>query len=104
MGFCACRVFPPVGKPSAPVGVDGTKVLEKIEIPELPVNESYMHPETIDLSTRSGTQTRQQAPIPGPTWFAISLAECIEMVTGTCPLYGHDEDVEVSDDKEEEIN
>jgi hypothetical protein len=34
-----------------PVGVNGTKVLERIELPELPVDEAFMYSETIDLPT-----------------------------------------------------
>jgi hypothetical protein len=86
------------------VGVNGTRVLERIEVPELPVDEAFMYPETIDLPTRPGIPTRRRAPVPGPTSFAVSLAAYIEKVIGTCPLYGHDDDAEVSDDEEDEID
>jgi hypothetical protein len=32
--------------------VDGTNVLERIKVPELPVDEAFTHPETINLPTR----------------------------------------------------
>jgi hypothetical protein len=35
-----------------PVGVNGTRVLERIEVPEFPVDEAFMYPETINLPTR----------------------------------------------------
>jgi hypothetical protein len=63
-----------------------------------------MYPETIDLPTRPEIPTRRRAPVPGPTSFAVSLAGCIKKVTGTCPLCGHDDDAEVSDNEEDEIN
>jgi hypothetical protein len=63
-----------------------------------------MYPETIDLPTRPGIPTRRRAPVPGPTSFAVSLAACIEKVTGTCPLCGHDDDAEVKDDEENEVH
>jgi hypothetical protein len=42
-----------------PVGVNGTRVLERIQVPELPVDEAFMYPETIDLPTRPGIPTRR---------------------------------------------
>jgi hypothetical protein len=86
------------------VGVVGTKVLERIEVPEPPIDEAFMHPEAIDLPTRPGMQMCQRAPIPGPTPFTINLAAYIEKITEACPLCGHDEDAEVSDNEEEEID
>jgi hypothetical protein len=62
-----------------PVRVDETKVLEKSEVLEFPVDDAARHPETIDLPTRPGTQTRRRAPTPGPTSFATSLAASIRM-------------------------
>jgi hypothetical protein len=40
-----------------PVGVNGTRVLGRIEVPELPADERFMYPETIDLPTRPGIPT-----------------------------------------------
>jgi hypothetical protein len=87
-----------------PVGVNGTRVLERIEVLELPVDEAFMYPEIIDLPTRPEISTCRQAPVPGPTSFAVSRAACTEKVTGTCPLCGHDDDAGVSDDEEDEID
>jgi hypothetical protein len=87
-----------------PVKINGTKVLERIEVPELPVDEAFMYPETIDLPALPGIPTRRRAPVPGPTSFAVSRAAYIRKVTGTCPLCGHDDDTEVSDDEEDEID
>jgi hypothetical protein len=86
------------------VGVNGTRILERIEVPELPVDEAFMYPETINLSTQPGIPTRRRAPVPGPTSFAVILAAYIEKVTGTFPLCGHDDDAEVSDDEEDQID
>jgi hypothetical protein len=66
-----------------PVGVNRTRVLERIEVSELPVGEAFMYPETINLPTRPGILTRRRAPVPGLTSFAVSLAAYIEKVTGT---------------------
>jgi hypothetical protein len=87
-----------------PVGVNRTRVLERIEVPELPVDEAFMYPEIINLPTRPGIPTRRRGPVPGPTSFAVSLAAYIEKVPGTCPLCGHDNDTELSDDEEDEID
>jgi hypothetical protein len=87
-----------------PVGVNETRPLERIEFPELPVDEAFMYPETIDLPTRPGIPTRRRDPVSRLTSFAVSLAAYIEKVTGTYPLYGHDNDAEVSDDEEDEID
>jgi hypothetical protein len=86
-----------------PVGVNGTSVLERIEVPELPVDEAFIYLETIDLPTRPGIPTRRRAPVPGPTSFAVSLAAYIEKVTRTYPLCGRDDDGEANDDEEDEI-
>jgi hypothetical protein len=87
-----------------PVGVNGTRVLERIKVPELPVDESFMYPETIDLATRPGIPTRRRAPVPGPTSLVASLATYTEKVTRSCPLCGHDDDAEVSNGEEDEID
>jgi hypothetical protein len=63
-----------------PVGVNGTRSLERIEVPELPVDGAFMYPGTIDLPTRPGIPTHRGAPVPGPTSFAVSLAAYIEKV------------------------
>jgi hypothetical protein len=55
------------------VGVNGTRVLERIEAPELPVDESFMSPETVDRPTRPGIPTRRRAPVPGPTSRSVLL-------------------------------
>jgi hypothetical protein len=99
--LCACRLLPEARELS---GVNGTRLLERIEVPELSVDETFMCLETIDLPTRPGIPTPQQAPVPRPTSFAVSLAAYIEKITGTCPLCGHDYDAEVSDDEEDEID
>jgi hypothetical protein len=39
------------------VGANRTRVLERIEVPELPVDEAFMCPETIDLPIRPGIPT-----------------------------------------------
>jgi hypothetical protein len=57
-----------------------------------------MYRETLNLPTRPGIPTRR------PTSFAVNLAACIEKVTGTCHLCGHDDDAEVSDDEEDEVD
>jgi hypothetical protein len=64
-----------------PVGVNWMRVLERIEVPELPVDEAFMYPETIDLPIRPGIPARRRATVPGPTSFAVSLAAYIEKVT-----------------------
>jgi hypothetical protein len=87
-----------------PVGVNGTRVLERIELSELLVDKAFMYPERIDLPTRPGIPTRQRSPVPGLTSFAVSFAAYIKKVTGTYPLCGHDNDAEVSDNEEDEID
>jgi hypothetical protein len=87
-----------------PVGVNGIRVQERIDVPELPVGETFIYLETINLPTRPRIPTRRRAPVPGPTSFAGSLAAYIEKVTGSCPLCGSDDDAEVSDDEEDEID
>jgi hypothetical protein len=48
------------------IGVNGTRVFERIKVPELPADKAFMYPETIDLPTRPG-MPRRRAPVPGPT-------------------------------------
>jgi hypothetical protein len=49
------------------VGVNRTRILERIEVPELPVDEAFTYPETINLPTRPGIPARRRAPVPRPT-------------------------------------
>jgi hypothetical protein len=86
------------------VGVNGTRILERIEVPELSVDKAFTYPETIDLPTRPGIPTRRRAPVPGTTSFAASLTAYIKKVIRTCPLCGHDNDADVSDDEQDEID
>jgi hypothetical protein len=71
------------------VGVDETKILERLEVSEFPVDGTFMNSETTDVPTRPGPRTRRRASILNQTSFAISLAAYIEKVTGTCPLCGY---------------
>jgi hypothetical protein len=80
------------------------KTFERIGVHGLLIGHAFMHTETIDLSTRPGTQTHRRALTPGPMSFAISLAVYIEKGTRTCPPCGYDENAEVNDNQEEEID
>jgi hypothetical protein len=40
-----------------PVGVNGKRALERIDVLELPIDETFMYPETIDLANRPGILT-----------------------------------------------
>jgi hypothetical protein len=102
--FSARRLLPEAREHSGPAGVNGTRVLERIEVSELPIDKVFMYAQTIDLPTWPVISTRRRAPVPGPTSFAVSLAADVEKVTGICPLCGHDDDAEVNDDEEEEID
>jgi hypothetical protein len=64
-----------------PVGVNGMRVLERIDVPELRVDEDFMYLETIDFPTRPGMPTCRRGPVPGPLSFAVSPAAYIEKVT-----------------------
>jgi hypothetical protein len=57
------------------------RVLERIEVPELPIDKVFMYPEIIDFPTRPVMLTRRRATVQGPTSFAVSLAADIEKVT-----------------------
>jgi hypothetical protein len=47
---------------------------------------------------------RKRTPTPKWTEFAVSLVAYIHTVTGTCPLCGHEEEEQVSNEEESEAN
>jgi hypothetical protein len=83
------------------IRVDATKILDRIEVSELSIDEALMDAERIALPESATDPTRRRVPFLVLTAFVISLAAYTEKVTGTCPLCAHGEDVEVSDEEEE---
>jgi hypothetical protein len=47
---------------------------------------------------------RKPAPTSKPSEFTISLVAYIQTVTGTCPLCGHEEEEQVSNEEESDSN
>jgi hypothetical protein len=52
------------------------------------IMEDFAFPHVHEVARTAGRSGCRQAPIPGPTEFAISLKVYIDKVTGTCPFCG----------------
>jgi hypothetical protein len=74
-------------------------ILERIAIPEIPIEElvpaEIMRPQ---IATHGELRGRHR--IPGRHEFAVSLQALVNKAAGTCPICGHVEEEDSSDDEE----
>jgi hypothetical protein len=74
-------------------------LLDRISVSEITLEE-YVTPETLrpSLSTDQAACRRYQVPVPRE--FAVNLQTEVKQVGGVCPLYGHTEEEDSSDEEE----
>jgi hypothetical protein len=82
-----------------PLTVNPAAVIDRIALPEIAI-EHFVAPETTRSPLSTDRSVRRRDQIPGPIEFAVSLRAYIDNVSGTCPLCGHSEEEESSDDAE----
>jgi hypothetical protein len=80
--------------------VDPTPVLDRLDVPELPFDETFVYPGQLDRQRLQLTAQRRQQRIPGPAQFAINLIVYIDATVAKCPLCGHEEGEQSSDEEE----
>jgi hypothetical protein len=70
-------------------------------VPELPFDDAFVYPDQLDPQQIRLTAQRRRQRIPGPAQFAINLMAYVDASVGKCPLYGHQEGEQSSDEEEE---
>jgi hypothetical protein len=87
-----------------PVEIDPTRVLTRIALLDSEFDDSFIYPVKMRKNAEGMNAARKLAPAPKPSDFAISLAACIQVAAGTCPLCGHEEEEEFSNEKESDAS
>jgi hypothetical protein len=83
----------------APVRVRPDEVLGRIALPEITLEElTSLEPNGTAASARP--PVRRRARIPGPVEFAVNLKAYVDKVGGVCPLCGHKDQVEATEDEQ----
>jgi hypothetical protein len=57
----------------SPLTVDPTRVLDRLDVPELPFDDAFVYPDQPDPQRLQLTAQRRGQRIPGPAQFAINL-------------------------------
>jgi hypothetical protein len=85
----------------SPLTVDPTPVLDRLDVPELSLDDAFVYPDQLDLQRLQLTARRWRQRILGPVQFAINLMAYVDATVGKCLLYGHEEGEQSSDEEEE---
>jgi hypothetical protein len=85
----------------SPLTVDPTLVLDRVDVLGLPFDGAFVYPDQLDLQRLQLTAQRRRQRIPGPAQFAINLMAYVNATLGKCPLCGHEERDQSSDEEEE---
>jgi hypothetical protein len=80
--------------------VDPTPVLDRLDVPERPFDDAFVYPDQLDPQRLQLTAQRRRQRIPGPARFAINLMPYVDATVGKCPLCGHEEGEQSSDEEE----
>jgi hypothetical protein len=83
----------------SPLTVDPTPVLDRLDVPELPFDDTFVY--TDQQNPRRLTAQRRRQRIPGPAQFAINLMAYVDATVGKYLLCGHEEGEQFSDEEEE---
>jgi hypothetical protein len=75
----------------SPLTVNPQIVLERIAIPEIPIEE-FATPETMTPQITMGGKLPRRHRIPRPHEFALSLQAQVDKAAGTCSLCDHVEE------------
>jgi hypothetical protein len=85
----------------SPLIVDPTPVLDRLDVPELLLDDAFVHPGQLDAQRLPLTAQRRRQRIPGSAQFAINLMTHLDATVGKCPLCGYEEGEQSSDEEEE---
>jgi hypothetical protein len=87
-----------------PVQIVPNRVLDGIGVPDFEIDESFIDLDHMRKEAEAKDTSRKRTPSPKPSEFATSLAAYIQRGTGTCPLCGHEEEGQVSNEGESNSN
>jgi hypothetical protein len=85
----------------SPLTVDPTPVLDRLDVPELSFDDVFVCPDQLDPQRLQLMAQRRRQRIPGPAQFSINLMAYVDVTVGECPLCGHEESEQSSDEEEE---
>jgi hypothetical protein len=85
----------------SPLTVDPTPVLDRLDVPELPFDDAFVYQDQLDPQRLQLTAQCRRQRISGPAQFAINLMAYVDATVGKCPLCGHEEGEQSSDEEEE---
>jgi hypothetical protein len=84
-----------------PLTVDPTPILDRLNVLEPPFNDGFGYLDQLDPQRLQLTAQGRRQRIPGPAQFAINLMLYVDTTVGKCPLCGHEEGEQSSDEEEE---
>jgi hypothetical protein len=87
----------------SPLTVDPTAAFDRLDVPELPFDDAFVYTDQLDPQRLQLTAQRVRQRIPGPAQFAINLIAYVDATVGKCPLCGHEEGEQSSDEEEEAL-
>jgi hypothetical protein len=87
-----------------PVQIVPSRVLDRISVPDFEINESFIYLDYMRKEAEVKDAASQRTPIPKPSEFAISFAAYTQAITGICPLCGHEEEDQATNEEESGSN
>jgi hypothetical protein len=84
----------------SPLTGDSTPVLDRLNVPELLFDDAFVYPYQLDPQRLQLAAQRRRQRISGPAQFMINLIAYVDATVEKCPLYGHEEGEQFSDEEE----
>jgi hypothetical protein len=78
--------------------------MDRIGVPDFEIDDSFIYADNMRKEVEAKDAAGKRTPIPKPREFAINLAAYIQTVTRVCPLGGHEEEEQVSNEEESGSN
>jgi hypothetical protein len=88
---------------SSTLTVGTIPILDRLDVPELPFDDAFVYSDQLDPQRLQLTAQRRWQRIPGPAQFAINLMAYADATIGNCPLCGHEEGEQSSDEEEKAL-
>jgi hypothetical protein len=86
--FARAGIIMNTGDIMGSVDLNPNTVLERLAVPEVPLDVSFEFPVDMANENAGKPRSRNRSPIPSPSLFAITLAAYVNKVTNKCPLCG----------------
>jgi hypothetical protein len=85
-----------------PVQIVPSRVLDRISAPDFEIDDSFIYPDHMRKETEVKDAARKRTPTLKPNEFVINLEAYSQVITGTCPLCGHEEEEQISNEEEKD--